>query len=204
MKKGKTIMSIIETVPEALASGRTAEIYAQDRDALGYVPSHTKVLSMNPDAFASWRALQGAIAGSMGMRRFELVTLAAALGVGSRHCRLAHGNKALKLIGEEELVRIARDYRNAGLSEAEVAMMEFAQKISVDSSAMTDADSLRLREAGFNDREIVDIALAAAARNYLSRALQALAVDVDVPPGLSEAMSRALLDPLGTPESVAG
>ncbi len=197
-------MSIIETVPEARAAGRTAEIYAQDREALGYVPSHTMALSMNPDAFAAWRALQGAIAGSLGMRRFELVTLAAALGVGSRHCRLAHGNKSLTFMAEEELVRIARDYHDAGLSDAEVAMMEFAQKLSGDSAAMTDADSLRLRVAGFNDREIVDIALAAAARNYLSRVLQALAVDVDVPPGLSAALSRALLDPLGTTESMAG
>lgn len=204
MEKGNTIMSIIEIIPEAQATGRTAEIYAQDRDTLGYVPSHTKALSMNQEAFAAWRALQGAIAGSMGMRRFELVTLAAALGIGSRHCRLAHGNKALKVIDEEQLVRIARNYRDAGLSEAEVAMMEFAQRLSSDSAAMTDVDSLRLRESGFNDREIVDIALAAAARNYLSRVLQALAVDVDVPPGLSETLRHALLDPLEIPESVAG
>ncbi|MGO4385432.1 carboxymuconolactone decarboxylase family protein [Specibacter sp. RAF43] len=197
-------MSIIETTPEAAATGRAAEIYADDRNALGYVPSHTKALSVNPDAFAAWRALQGAIAGSMGLRRFELVTLAAALGIGSAHCRLAHGNKSLKFLGEEELVRIARDYHDAGLSAAEVAMMEFAQKLSTNSAAMTDADSLRLREAGFEDREIVDIALAAAARNYLSRALQALAVDVDVPPGLSETLRHALLEPLGTRQPLAG
>ncbi|PYI66681.1 carboxymuconolactone decarboxylase [Arthrobacter livingstonensis] len=197
-------MGIVETIPETQATGKTAEIYAQDRDALGYVPSHTKVLSLNPEAFAAWRALQGAIAGSMDMRRFELVTLAAALGIGSRHCRLAHGSKAKRFFDEGELVRIARDYHDAGLSEAEVAMMDFAQKLSSDSAAMTDADTLLLRGAGFSDREIVDIALAAAARNYLSRALQALVVDVDVPPGLSETLRQALLDPLNTRESVAG
>jgi uncharacterized peroxidase-related enzyme len=196
-------MRIIETIPESRATGPTAEIYAQDRDTLGYVPSHTKALGMNPEAFASWRALQGAIAGSMGMRRFELVTLAAALGLGSSHCRLAHGNKALKFFDEADLIRIARDYHEAGLSDAEVEMMDFARKLSSDSAAMTDADSLRLRQAGFSDREMVDITRAAAARNYLSRALQALAVDVDVPPGLSEDLRCALLEPLGTPESVS-
>jgi hypothetical protein len=50
----------------------------------------------------------------------------------------------------------------------------------------------------------VDITLAAAARNYLSRILQALAVDVDVPPQLSDEMRGALLDPIDSPGSAAG
>ncbi|MGA7205534.1 MAG: peroxidase-related enzyme [Specibacter sp.] len=191
-------MSIIATTSEAEATGVTAELYAQDRQALGYVPSHTKALSMNPEAFAAWKSLQGAIAGSLGLRRFELVTLAAAQGIGSAHCRLAHGNKSLKVMTEAELVRIARNYHDAGLSPAELAMMEFAEKLSTNSAAMNDADTLGLRQAGFGDREIVDIALAAAARNYLSRVLQALAVEVDVPPGLSAELRQALLEPLET------
>ena len=70
--------------------------------------------------------------------------------------------------------------------------MLLAAKLSRDSASMTDADSLRLREVGFTDREIVDIALAASVRNYFSRALHALAVEVDVPPGLSPSIQDAL------------
>lgn len=196
-------MSILQTTSEAEAVGATAAAYAADRAALGYVPSHTKVLAMNPEAFDAWKTLQSAIAGSMGMRRYELVTLAAALGLGSRHCRLAHGNKALKFFDEQELLGIARDYRNAGLNEAEIAMMDFAIKLSAGSAAMDESDSLRLRDLGFSDREIVDITLAAAARNYLSRTLQALAVDVDMPPKLSEEMRGALLDPVDIRKAAA-
>jgi alkylhydroperoxidase family enzyme len=75
-------------------------------------------------------------------------------------------------------------------------MMEYARRISTDASSMTEADSLRLRELGFTDREIVDITLAAAARNYFSRAIQALGVSVEVPPGISESLRDALLAPL--------
>lgn len=197
-------MGILHTDSEAEAAGATAAAYAADRAALGYVPSHTKVLALNPEAFEAWKALQSSIAKSMGMRRYELVTLAAALGLGSRHCRLAHGNKTLKYIDEQELLGIARDYRHAGLDEAEVAMMDYAVKLSDDSAAMDESDSRRLRDLGFNDREIVDITLAAAARNYLSRILQALAVDVDVPPQLSEQMRGALLDPIDSLRTAAG
>ena len=98
----------------------------------------------------------------MGLRRYELVTLAAARGTGSRHCRLAHGVKALGVFDEDQLERIARDYADAGLSDAEVAMMRFAERVARDASSMSEDDSLALREAGFSDREIVDIAIAAS------------------------------------------
>lgn len=74
-------------------------------------------------------------------------------------------------------------------------MMDFAFRLSTDAKSMTAGDSQSLRDAGFSDREIVDIALAAAARNYFSKALQALAVDVDIPPGLSQELQNALLAP---------
>lgn len=189
-------MSIIQTTEPAEATGDVAEIYAGDERDLGYVAAYTRAMSVNPEAYRAWEQLVRAIVGQLGVRRYELVTLAAAQGAHSMHCRLAHGRKTLKIIDEEPLEAIARDYHAADLSEAEVAMMEFAERVSTDAAGMTDADSLRLRELGFTDREIVDITLAAAARNYFSRAIQALAVPVEVPPGLSDRLRGALLAPL--------
>lgn len=189
-------MSIIETPSPETVTGLAAEIYADDQKHMGYVPEHTRVMAVNPEAYRAWEALIGAIAGTMDKRRYELVTLAAARGVRSEHCLLAHGNRTLRYVDESELTRIVRDFRRAGISEAEVAMMAFAEKVSTDSSSMTDDDSQSLRDVGYTDREIVDIALAAAARNYFSRAIQALGVEVDVPPELPPALREALLDGL--------
>ena len=185
-------MSIIETPSPEDVTGPAAAIYADDLEHMGYVPEHTRVMAVNPEAYTAWETLIGSIARPLGMRRYELVTLAAARGVKSEHCLLAHGTKTLKYIDEPELTRIARDYRTSGISEAEVAMMAFAEKVSTDSAGMTDADSRELRDHGFTDREIVDIALAAAARNYFSRAIQALGVEVDVPSTLPAALREAL------------
>jgi len=185
-------MAIITAPSQADVSGLTARLYAHDIDDLGFVAGHTRVLALDPEAYAAGEALFDAIAGSMDTRRYELVTLAAALGVGSGHCRLAHGRKSLDIFGRDQLVRIARDYETAGLSPAEVEMMRFAEKVGRSAATMTDADSERLRDAGFADREIVQIALAAAARNYLSRAIQALAIPVDPSP-LDDELQRALL-----------
>lgn len=69
-------------------------------------------------------------------------------------------------------------------------------KLSGDAAAMTDDDARQLRDLGFSDREIADVTLAAAARNFFSRSLLALAVDLDVPEGLSQDLQDALLAPL--------
>lgn len=186
-------MTILKTIPESEVDGLRAEIYGDDVRSLGYVPSHTKAISLNPEAYVAWESLTQAISSSLGLRRYELVTLAAAQAIGSTHCRLAHGKKTLTIMTEEELLPIARDFRDAGLSRAEVAMMDYAVKLSTDAAAMTDSDAQVLRDEGFTDREIADITLAAAARNFFSRALLALNVDLDIPAGLSPELQSALL-----------
>ena len=139
-------MSIIRTVEEDVATGLVAEIYADDRAHMGYVPPHTKAMAMNPEAMLAWDALASAVAGPMDKRRYELVTLAAAEAIGSQACLLAHSLKSLRYMPEETVLAVARDYRDAGLTDAEVAMMEYAAKLSGDSASMTDADSQALRD----------------------------------------------------------
>lgn len=186
-------MGIIETPTDSPA---VRDIHDHEIQEQGFVWDHTRVMSLNPEAYAAWRHMLGAIAAGLGLRRFELVTLAAASGTRSAHCRLAHGAKALKAFTPEQLLLIALDYHQAGLPEAEVLMMDFAYRIGTDPTGITDADTLALREAGFEDREIVDITLAAAARNYYSRAIQALGVEVEVPAALSEELAEALIQGL--------
>ena len=186
-------MAIVQSPTADEATGAVAEIYASDIADQGFVAAHTRALSLNPEAYLAWEELIGAIAGPMDTRRYELITLAAARGAASAHCLLAHGRKSLRYFDEDTLVAIANDYRSAPLTDAEKTMMDFAERVSRDAAGMTDADSLRLRDAGFSDREIVDIALAAAARNFYSRAVQALAVELEPPADISDRLRDALM-----------
>jgi uncharacterized peroxidase-related enzyme len=188
------VMSIIHTVAEGDATGDVAELYAEDRKTFGFVTEHGKVMAVNADAQRAFETLIRAIQPGLGTRNYRLVTLAAARVLGSQPCLVAHGLFARRLMTDEQLERVARDHHDADLTEAEVAMMDFAEKVSRDSAAMTDADAQLLRDHGFSDREIVDITLAAAARNYYSRALSALGVIDRIPPELPERVRDALLD----------
>ena len=180
------------------AEGHAAEMYRRDLDTDGFVFGYTQLMAINPEAHEAFEALVRAIVPSIGVRTYELATLAAARGIGSPHCLLAHGRKTLRAqaMDEEQLTRVARDYSDAGLSDADVAVMRFAERLSTDPGSMTDADSRELRESGFTDRQILDITLAASVRNYFSRALLALAVPVEDVPGITPNLAEALLSPL--------
>ncbi len=71
-------MAFIEQVPPEEASGKLLELYEQDLKNNGYIANYTEAMSLRPEVVAAWRQLIGAIRGNMRLRRFELVTLAAA------------------------------------------------------------------------------------------------------------------------------
>ncbi len=81
--------------------------------------------------------------------------------------------------GDYDLVMaIAHDYRNAGLDEKDMAMLEYAEKITIQPDQVGKKDIERLREAGWNDREILDIAAVSCYRNFITRMADALGVEL--------------------------
>ena len=139
-----------------------------------------RLFERRPEAFAAWRALNGAIKERMDPRRYELATIAAAARLRSSYCVLAHGSVLReRFIDDGTLRGLVTDHRLAGLDEQEVAVMDFAQKVVDDATSVTEADVERLRRAGLADDEILDVALAAAARCFFSKTLDALGVQAD-------------------------
>ena len=126
------------------------------------------------DVLEAWGGLRDAVSSRMDARRYELVTLAAARRLRSSYCSLAHGKVLLEL--GEPVREIARDRRAAGLDEVDVAIMDFAERVVDDAASITDRDRQRLRDLGLSDAEIMDVSLAAAARCFFSKTLDAIGV----------------------------
>ena len=78
-------MGFIRFVSEDEAAGNLAELYDADRKAMGYVPGYTRAMSLHPEANAAWRQLSTAIRATMRLRRYELVTYAAARALRCRY-----------------------------------------------------------------------------------------------------------------------
>jgi alkylhydroperoxidase family enzyme len=131
-----------------------------------------------PEVYAAWGQLNGAIKNGMDLRRYELATLAAAKRLRSSYCCLAHGT-VLRDRFDEPVADLARDHRAAGLDEVDVAVMDLAERVVDDAASIGDADLARLRELGVSETEIMDVILAAAARCFFSKTLDALGVQPD-------------------------
>lgn len=137
--------------------------------------NYERAFAARPEAYAGWVQLISAIRGRIDQRRYELVTLAAAQRLRSSYCSLAHGRVLLEQLGEPVLA-IAADRRRAGLDEVDLAVMDLAERVVDDASAISDDDRQRLRDLGLTDGEIMDVVLAAAARCFFSKTLDALGV----------------------------
>lgn len=174
-------MTFIETVPEDDATGATAGIYAADRELSGFVPNFTRAFSLRPEAYSAWKQLNGAIKSGMDLRRYELATIAAATRLRSSYCTLAHGSVLIDrgLLAPDVVRAAVLDHRSAGLDEAEVAVMDLAAKVADDATAVEQADVDRLRSLGLSDQDILDVVLAAAARCFFSKVLDALCAEPD-------------------------
>jgi uncharacterized peroxidase-related enzyme len=94
---------------------------------------------------------------------------------------LAHGAVLLRsgIFTNDQVSAIARDYRQAGLPPAEVAMMAFAEQVTARANTVTREDVEGLRGHGFSDTEILDIALTAAARCFFSKVLDGVGAAPD-------------------------
>jgi uncharacterized peroxidase-related enzyme len=197
-------MAFITTIAAEQAEGKLLEIYQEDMKSRGYVANYTSAFSLRPDVYRAWRGLVDSIRSHMRLRRFELVTLAAAQALSCTYCMLAHGSVLRKnFFGPGELAGIARDFHTAGLPAEEVALMEFARKVIREPSRITGSDFDGLRAMGLSDEEILDVVLTATARSFMSKTLDALGAEPDAALTDLEPELRAALV-VGRPFPTAG
>ena len=76
-------MAFIHTIQTEEAVGKLKVIYDHELETQGYIANGTMTLSLRPEVFAAWESLLKTIRSKMRLRRYELVTLAAASAL---HC----------------------------------------------------------------------------------------------------------------------
>ncbi|CAI2933568.1 carboxymuconolactone decarboxylase family protein [Aminobacter niigataensis] len=167
----------LKTIAEDEAKGRVAEIYDKARAQLGFVMEATQCFTARPDLLPIYTDFNDQMrAGfSLGMREWRLITLVAAKQIPSTYCSHVYGKQLIADLGSKEAVlALQQDFRNAGLTERDVAMLAYAEQIAIDASQVRQADIDRLRTTGFSDQQICDIALCASFRCFVSRFFDAV------------------------------
>ena len=175
------------------ADGTVKAMYDAAEASEGYLPNQVRLFSLNPAARAAWRQLVESINAGMDHRRYELVTLAAAATVRCRYCVSAHAAVVMEsdYFDRAEVEEIARDFRSAdSLDARDKEIMVFAEKVALDANRVAPEDVDHLRAHGLSDKEIFDVTLAAAARVFYSKVLQAM----DAEPDEALAATNGLVD----------
>ena len=196
-------MPFIKTIPVAEAADDVLAMYERQEGAWGYVPDYAKVFCHRPEVMARWGKMLAEIKRSVDARCLELVTFAAAYELKNSSCSLAHGAALARIIGKDAVMAIVDGREADVLTDAEVAMMNYARRVAKDASKITSGEVAALREIhGFADQEIFDIAAIAASRSFFTKVLDALGSEPD--PGfmkLDRDLRRALT--IGRPISCA-
>src|SRR5690242_11581074 len=168
-------MAFIRTIAPSDADGPVREMYDKVHGRFGFVPNWARAFSLRPDVNDGWTTLLKSISSNLPVRTYELATLAAARALRSSYCSLAHGSVlADQVFDASTVTAIMKD--GGPLEPRERALMAFAEKLAVSADRITEADVEALRQHGYRDEEIFDVAAAAAARCFFSKLLDALGI----------------------------
>ena len=75
--------------------------------------------------------------------------------------------------------RLEADFETAGLDQRRVAMLRYAMKLTRTPGEMLRSDVTALRDAGFSDRDVLQICEVAAYYAYVNRIADGLGVELE-------------------------
>jgi uncharacterized peroxidase-related enzyme len=157
-----------------------AAYFDKCRAKLGFVPNVLIAYAHDMaklEAFAAF--YNDLMLAPSGLSRLEREMIAVAVSSDNRcfYCLTAHGAAVREISGIPQLGELmVMNWRAAGLPPRQQAMLAFAEKVTLRSALIEEADRQALRDAGFSDREIWDIAAVASFFNMSNR--MASAVDM--------------------------
>ncbi|MEM6547526.1 MAG: peroxidase-related enzyme [Pseudomonadota bacterium] len=147
---------------------------------LGLIPNVLLAYAHRPEKLRAFGQMYNDLMlGESGLEKLEREMIAVAVSAHNRcwYCLVAHGAAVRVLSGDPSLGEaMALNHRYAPLTLRQRAMIDFALKITAESAAVEEGDRQALRDHGFTDEDIWDIAAVAAFFNMSNRMASAVAM----------------------------
>lgn len=172
----------IATVPDAEVDPAVQSVYQAWQAEAGFVPNLLRALSLHPHALCATDAFRKAVTfggSGLGRHRENLIALTVADINRSPYFLVWHSKLLRQELEAQEAVERLRNWRDAGLDQAEEHMLSFAEKLTLDEGRMNQSDVDALRAVGFTDPLILDLIVEVAYVNCFTRIANALGVPVD-------------------------
>lgn len=147
-------------------------------EKLGLVPNVLKAYAFNETKLNAFTGMYNDLMlGESNITPLEREMIAVVVSSINRcyYCLVAHGNSVRKLSKNPELgEQMAINYRLADLKPNQRAMMDFAVKMTEESYKIEEIDRQTLRNNGYSDQDIWDIASIASFFNMSNRMASAI------------------------------
>lgn len=132
------------------------------QEKAGFVPNVFLALAHRPDELRAFFAYHDALMekdSGLSKAEREMIVVATSAGNGCQYCVIAHG-AILRIRAKNPLIadQVAINYHKADITPRQMAMLDFAMKVSNDSRSVNDDDMDELRGHGFSEDDIWDIA----------------------------------------------
>lgn len=165
-------LPMVDPLPE-----NTRKYFDLCDEKLGMVPNVLKAYAFDIaklDAFSGlYNELMLAPSGLSKLER-EMIAVVVSSVNHCWYCLVAHGAAVRDLSGDPKLGEaMVMNWRAIALSDRQRAMLAFAEKLTETPNKIEDADRETLRNAGFSDRDIWDIANVAGFFNMTNRVASA-------------------------------
>jgi uncharacterized peroxidase-related enzyme len=149
------------------------ELQRPSQEKLGFVPNVLRNFALRPSHLLRWNDhYEELMKGESGLSKAEREMVAVVVSVANecRYCIAAHSAALRKLTKDPALAdAIAADHTTAPVEPRVRAMLDYARKLTRDPEGMAEADVERLREAGWTDEDVMDIAEVTAMFNFSNR-----------------------------------
>ena len=173
-------MAWIDTIDADDATGDLRELYDEIVDSRGKLSNILRVHSLNPDALQAHMALYDTLLfGSSGLRRAtrEAIAVVVSAANGCAYCTRHHG-EALNAYWKDaaRVDQLADDHTQLDLDAKLRAALDHAVALTRSPDGTSEADIEALRDAGWADRDVLDITLITAYFNFVNRIANGLGV----------------------------
>ena len=142
-------------------------------EKLGLVPNVLRAYAFDIEKLNTFTALYNdLVLGDSGLTKLEREMIAVVVSSINRcfYCLVAHGQAVRALSGKPELGEMLdMNYRVAPLTPRERVMLDFAAELTESPATVEEDDRIKLRDVGFGERDIWDIASVAGFFNMTNR-----------------------------------
>ena len=143
------------------------------QEKLGMVPNVLRAYAFDIDKLNAFTALYNDVMlADSGLSKLEREMIAVVVSSINKcyYCLTAHGAAVRQLSGDPKLGEmLVMNWRVADLDARQKAMLDFAEQMTVASAKIEEKDRDALRQVGFSDRDIWDIAAVAGFYNMSNR-----------------------------------